>query len=754
MNRWLAIVALLAAACDGGVRTNETRSAEAISTAGARPYGSLAMGEDHGCALGRDGNVYCWGNNLEGELGDGSTAINRLVPAPVTGIGNQVFVGAANATSCSVGADGTVHCWGFNNQGQLGNGTTGGAVNGGDNTPQLVMRQTWIYTLPLNSIVEVSIGDLHTCARESTGNVWCWGYNIYGEIGDGTTDNRSYATFVSGVNNAIQLATGSYHSCALLADHTVSCWGYNGYGQLGNGTQTNSSTPVAVPGLANVVALSAMAYGTCALLADGTARCWGVNAYGEMGNGTTSPSQLTPTPVSLSGISSLARAASSWTMCATLAAGGARCWGYNGDGETGSGTTSWSQPTPIAVGAMNNSPPSEVALGLSHGCARTSDGNLWCWGANGAGQLGNNSTTASSVPVYNFIPQWMSPSQRIAHTNGSWGTVCAITSAEGHVECWGEGDTGNLGNGTLTTVQSTPVYASGLSNIIAIAGGDASFTALRSDGTVWCWGEGRDCGGGQPLFQSTPVQVPGIAGAVAIASSCAVLANGTLWCWGDNNPPTQVSGLTNVVAVSGDGTRCAILADGTLWCWGYNFDGEVGNGTAGFTWQLTPVQVSGLSGVVAVSGNFTHKCALRSDGTVWCWGLNGKGQLGDGTTTTRTTPVQVNGIYNAVAVAAHDIIGNEYGTSCAILVDGTVRCWGSNDSGQLGNGTTTTAPQTAPVIVSGLSNAFEIALGPERVLAVGANGTLWGWGDNAGAELGPANIGGIQTTPIQLPFAP
>jgi alpha-tubulin suppressor-like RCC1 family protein len=155
-----------------------------------------------------------------------------------------------------------------------------------------------------------------------------------------------------------------------------------------------------------------------------------------------------------------------------------------------------------------------------------------------------------------------------------------------------------------------------------------------------------------------------------------------------------------------------------------------------------------------MNGETGHHCALKRDGTVWCWGSNADGGLGDGTTIDRSTPVKVVGLPgSAVAITATRWIGNSGGT-CAILYNGTVWCWGSNTNGQLGIGTTTNAPQTTPVPVSGLRNAIEVAVGFTSSYALRADGTLWGWGDNVYGELGLGTLGGTYTTPTQIPFYP
>ena len=304
---------------------------------------------------------------------------------------------------------------------------------------------------------------------------------------------------------------------------------------------------------------------------------------------------------------------------------------------------------------------------------------------------------------------------------------CALRP-DGFVRCWGRNTSGQLGDGT-TIDRLTPVAVSGLANAIDITVGIAHACAVLADGTVRCWGnnsQGR-LGDGTTIDRTTPVAVTGLSGVVGVSSSfhnCALLNNGTVRCWGSNGigqlgdgtstarpTPVQVVGLNDVVSVStGNSHTCAVRADGTAWCWGRNDFGHLGNGTTS-PFETTPQQVGGIINGVAITAGSEHACALLANGSVQCWGVNNAGQLGDGTQTNRSLPVAVGDLgTNAVAVST----GN--GHSCALLADGSARCWGTNPQGQLGNGTTTV--RTTPVQVVNLANAIAIGAGSGHTCAL------------------------------------
>lgn len=348
------------------------------------------------------------------------------------------------------------------------------------------------------------------------------------------------------------------------------------------------------------------------------------------------------------------------------------------------------------------------------------------WGRNNEGQIGDASTTDRLTAAQSAVGEAIAVAAGFRYS--------LALKADGTVWAWGQNANGQLGDGTTTT-RSTPVQTSGLSHVVAIAAGGAHALALKDDGTVWAWGwnVSGELGDGTLTSRPTPAPVSGLTNVTGIAAgnshSLAVLSDGTVRAWGYNgngelglntisggsSVPVQVTGLTQVAAVSG-GTfhSLAVKVDGTVWAWGDNAYGQLGDNTT--ISRLAPVQVVALAGVTTVAAGSQYSLARKSDGTVHAWGLGTTGQLGTGAATNRSTATQVSGLAGATAIAAGG------GHALARKADGTVVAWGLNTYGQIGNNDQQN--RLLPTAVSGLSGATTIAAGVDHSIALAVPGLL------------------------------
>jgi alpha-tubulin suppressor-like RCC1 family protein len=336
---------------------------------------SIAAGERHTCVLTSAGAVKCWGFNHDGQLGDGRDS-DRSVPVDVTGLtsGAKAIVAGWRHT-CALTSGGGAKCWGNNHDGQLGDGTEVDR-----RTPQDVVGL-------LTQVTAIAAGERHTCALTTTGGVKCWGNNHDGELGDGTRKDKITPVDVTGLTTGVTaIAAGWRHTCALTTTGGVKCWGNNHDGQLGNGTDTDSPVPVDVLGLTSgVTGIAARWRHTCALTSAGRVKCWGGNHHGEIGDGTKTDRSA---PVDVVGLTSGVKViASGWRhICALLTDGGVKCWGSNHEGQLGDGT-GVDRRTPVDVVTVPGG-VTAIAAGGQHTCA-LAKGRITCWGENEDGQLGD-----------------------------------------------------------------------------------------------------------------------------------------------------------------------------------------------------------------------------------------------------------------------------------------------------------------------------------------------------------------------------
>jgi len=339
---------------------------------------------------------------------------------------------------------------------------------------------------------------------------------------------------------------------------------------------------------------------SCGLTSSGAAYCWGWNGIGQLGNGSTTTYSSIPVAVA-GGFSFSALAAGFYHSCGLTSSGAAYCWGTNNYGELGDGSTTSSR-TPVAVaGSLTFS---TVAAGYRHTCGLTSAGAAYCWGDN------------------SLTPHEVSGGLSFRALATSWSHTCGLTRV-GVAYCWGDNSSGQLGNGS-TTGSAAPVPVSG----------GLSFSALAAGGVVL----------------STPGLIPNVS---ELGYTCGLTSPGAAYCWGDNSfgqlgddsttnsstPVAAAGGLSFRTLTAGYVHSCGLTNAGAAYCWGENSNGQLGDGWT--TSSSVPVAVSGGLSFDAVAAGAGHTCGLTSSGAAYCWGNNSEGQLGDGTTTSSSIPVAV-----------------------------------------------------------------------------------------------------------------
>lgn len=344
-------------------------------------------GSTHTCAITTAGGAKCWGGNGSGQLGNNSTTQSN-VPVDVVGLTAGVAsISAGSTATCAVTAAGAAKCWGYNGNGQLGNNSTTQS-----RVPVDVVGLT-------SGVAAVSTGGSYSCAVTSTGGAKCWGSNAAGRLGNGSTTDSPVPVDVVGLSSGVvKISATDSHTCALTVSGSALCWGANSSGQLGTNSTVNSTVPVAVVGLnSGVAAISAGSGYSCAMTTSGGAKCWGSNGNGQLGNGSTTRSLV---PVDVAGLTSgvASVSAGNSTACAVTTGGAAKCWGLGVFGQLGTGVWMAQSNVPVEVLGLSSGVAS-IASGLNHVCAAMASGAAKCWGSNGSAQLGNNASTDALEPV-------------------------------------------------------------------------------------------------------------------------------------------------------------------------------------------------------------------------------------------------------------------------------------------------------------------------------------------------------------------
>jgi alpha-tubulin suppressor-like RCC1 family protein len=594
---------------------------------------AVAAGGNFTLAMKADGTLWGWGNNNNGQLGIGNQ-VSQPVPVQVKGPGAAgVLTGVAAISAApnaggvfalALKADGTVWSWGNNANGQLGDGT---ATN--RSSPVQVVDVGGAGTLTGVSAIDAggTSGNLHSIAVRTDGTVLAWGSNANGQLGTGDHVSSKVPVQVATLGTgsgvvAVSAATGL--SIARRGDGSVLSWGDNSSGQLGNGSFFGRAVPAQVAGLGSGSGVTSIASGnganhSMAVRADGALLAWGNNSSGQLCTGDLASQ---PAPVVVTALTNVTAAAAGASHSLALTASGA-VWacGDNSSGQLGTGTGSpASSRTPVQVRTSATTFLTNViaiAAGASDSLALASDGALWAWGQGDSGQIGDGHATSQffAVQVHGAGNVGLLGGVTAVATNGS---ASYALQSDGTVLGWGLNAAGQVGDGSNAR-QYTPVQVSGLgsgSSVIAIgaiAGGGA---AVKADGTVVSWGlnASGQIGDGTTIQRATPVEANGLGsgsgvvgitggGTVGSGQTLARKATGAALSWGANGSGQLGDGtvsahkipapvlVAGVIALAGGATHSlALKTDGTVLAWGANGSGQLGDGSV-FTTNLTPANV-------------------------------------------------------------------------------------------------------------------------------------------------------------------
>lgn len=550
-------------------------------------------------------------------------------------------------------------------------------------------------------------------ARRTLGPVstlWSWGEGTNGKLGSGATSHRSSPTQVGSLTDWSALASGSQHGIAVKAG-TLWTFGRNNAGQLGDGSTTSRSSPVQIGSGADWQKVAAGDSFSLASKTNNTLWAFGNNGSGRLGIGNVT---LMSSPVQIGTLSNWDSFSAGTAFGAAIKTDGTLwTWGNNDAGQLGDGTNVM-KSSPVQIGSGTNW--KKVIAGYDHCVALKLDGTLWTWGSNMAAQQG---FVVSSPQLVNSANTWTSIAARKQSTvagDSETGGGCAIRS-DGTLWCWGNNNDGQAGAGVTTLVLESPVQIGSATDWAFVATGPWSTAAIKTNGTLWVWGYNNwgELGLGDMISRSSPVQV------------------GALSDW------SKVS--------IGESFMLAVKTDFTLWSWGGSTNyGVLGNGTSSAK-RSSPLQVGSMNNWSNVFCGARSSCAIKTDGTLWTWGAGATNQLGTGSLSTVSSPVQL-GTDTGWTMASK---GTLHGLA---IKSGTLWSWGYNGDGQLG--ISVTQNRSTPVQVGTETDWTWISGAEADTIGIRSDGSIWHWGSstaefnfsgisNPSQRLSPIRIGSLNT---------
>ena len=722
----------------------------------------ISAGSYHSVAVNSNGDVYSWGWNGQGQLGNG-TNTDSNVPLPVRTAGTPmagkkiVHVSTGGnfykGSSLALSSEGKVYSWGANDQGQLGNGTT---------TDSNLPVEVKVEGTPMagKKIVQTAIGVTHSMALDSEGKVYSWGENTNGLLGtgDATPATLPVAVRTAGTPMAgkkiVQISAGGSHSMALDSEGNIYAWGWGGEGQLGNGENNNSNVPILVKkegtGLEGKTIKKVMAGGmfSMVLTSDGNLYSWGKNNYGQIGDGTTNNYNLAVavktegTP--MAGKKVVDFSISNEHTVALTSDGQIYAWGRNESGQLGNGTNTAST-LPVAVKTAGTPFAGKKAVQVvaggwegAHSLALGTDGTVYSWGRNLNGQLGDQTTNDTTIVTFakiNFNSSPTPPLKAMAISGESsaevrWSTPIfngtftisdyVIQYRETGTEAWSEVTTSGSNTGKqITGLTNEKVYQFRVAAKTNVGVGDYSSIVLA-----------------MPHKKPTITSVTPVIGPTE--GNQEVTINGTDFAL-KTNKLNQVSACANC--------SIALSMDGKVFSWGWNQNGDLGNGNSSDVNIPVAVKTEGtpMKGktISQISSGGIHNLALSMDGKVYAWGDNNNGQLGDGTTNNSNVPVAVK--TNGTDMDGKTIVQVSAGEEHTIALDaeGNIYEWGT----MFGIYSRITTPRLLDVVGTVIANKIitKVVAGNCYSVAIASDGTVYAWGDNS-------NFGINSKTPVKLDF--
>ena len=684
-------------------------------------------------ALDNRGTLYTTDENYEGKINENRNYQKLLnVDELKLSEKNIVQISAGIIHTVALDEEGRVYIWGNNEYGQLGDGTTTNSV-----LPICISDKE--NELKGKRIVDISAGEVHTVAIDEEGKVYTWGYNEFGQLGDGTTTNSTLPICISEKGNELKgkrivdISAGGGHTVAIDEEGKIYAWGNNEVGQLGDGTTTNSVLPICISDKDNelkgkkIISISAGVVHTVALDEEGKAYTWGNNEYGQLGDGKTTNSVL-PICISdkdneLKGKKIISISAGVVHTVALDEEGKAYTWGNNEYGQLGDGKTT-NSVLPICISDKENELKGkrivDISAGYGHTVAIDEEEKVYTWGYNEFGQLGYVTEDNSTEPICISDKENELKGKRIVDISAGYGHTVAIDK-EGKVYTWGFNEYGQLGDITLR-YSAEPICLTDKKNelkrmkTVKVVTEDTEVISLAESGKIYIWYI-WEVGDGTAIY-ALPI------------------------CISDKD--TELKGKRIVDISAGYGHTVAIDEEGKVYTWGDNGDGQLGDGTTNDS--PLPICISNkeneLKGkkIISISAGGYHTVAIDEEGKVYTWGNNEVGQLGDGTTTNSVLPICISDKENELkGKRIVDILAG-YGHTVAIDEEGKVYTWGYNYYGQLGDGTTTNS--VLPICLSNKENELKgkkiisISAGENHTVALDEEGKVYTWGDNYCGQLG------------------